>query len=52
MGRFNKAWAATVGGAITTIIAATFPDWGAELVGGIGTVVTAALVWLVPNAEA
>ena len=52
LSRFDKAWAATVGGAITTIIGATFPELGTELVGAAGTVVTGILVWLVPNRAA
>lgn len=51
MQKYNKATAAVIGGAITTVLVALFPEWGQEVTGAIGTLVTAGLVWLVPNKE-
>lgn len=48
--RFNKATAAVLAGAVTTIAGALFAVDG-ETLGAIQTLLTAALVWLVPNAE-
>ncbi len=48
--RFDKAAAAAIGAAITTVIgAATVLD--PEVVASIGVLVTAGLTWLVPNKE-
>ena len=45
---YDKAAAAAIGTAVTTVIAA-LTSLDGEVVGAIGTLVTAALVWLVPN---
>lgn len=45
---YDKAAAGAVGAAVTTVIAALTTLDG-EVVGAIGTLVTAGLVWLVPN---
>lgn len=49
MKRFNKATAAALAGTLVTLAAALWPLEG-ELQGALQTVLTAALVWLVPNA--
>ncbi len=51
MKRFNKATAAALAGALVTAAAALWP-LGGELQGALQTVLTAALVWLVPNVGA
>jgi hypothetical protein len=48
---YDKAAAAAIGTAVTTVIAALTP-LDPEVVGAIGTLVTAGLVWLVPNKQA
>lgn len=45
---YDKAAAAAIGSAVTTVIAALTSLEG-EVIGAIGTLLTAALVWLVPN---
>jgi hypothetical protein len=50
MKRFNKATAAALAGALITAIAAVWP-LDSELQGALQTVMTTALVWLVPNIE-
>lgn len=50
MKKFNKATAATVAGAIVTL-AAAFVTLDAPLQGAIQTVLTAVLVYLIPNVE-
>lgn len=46
--KFDKAGAAAIGAAITTVIATmTFLD--PEVVGAIGVLVTFGLTWLIPN---
>ncbi len=48
MTRFNKATAAALAGALVTLVAAFWaPD--PEVQGALQTLLTAALVWLVPN---
>ncbi len=51
MRKFNKATAAALAGAAVTVIGALVVLDG-ELQGALQTVLTAALVWLVPNREA
>lgn len=48
MKRFNKATAAALAGALLTAVAAFWP-LESELQGALQTVLTTALVWLVPN---
>ena len=50
MRKFNKTTAAVVAGAVVTLIGA-FVAVDAEVMASIQTVLTAALVWLVPNKE-
>ena len=45
---YDKAAAAAIGTAVTTVVAA-LTSLDGEVVGAIGTLITAALVWLVPN---
>ncbi len=52
MQRFNKATAAAVAGAIGVVIGAVFPEIEPEVVAAGTTIVTALLVYLVPNREA
>lgn len=47
---YDKAAAAAIGTAVTTIIAA-LTTLDPEVVGAIGTLLTAGLVWLVPNKQ-
>lgn len=47
---FDKAAAAAVGAAVTTVVAA-LTNLDPEVVGAIGTLVTTGLVWLVPNKQ-
>jgi hypothetical protein len=47
---YDKAAAAAIGAAVTTVIA-SLTTLEPELVGAIGTLVTAGLVWLVPNKQ-
>jgi hypothetical protein len=49
MKQFNKASAAALAGTLVTLAAAFWP-LESELQGALQTVLTAALVWLVPNA--
>lgn len=49
MKQYNKATAAALAGALVTLAAAVWP-LGSELQGALQTVLTTALVWLVPNA--
>lgn len=51
MSKFNKATAAVLAGAVVTIIGA-FVSIDPDVMASIQTVLTAALVWLVPNGEA
>ncbi|MFQ5974231.1 MAG: hypothetical protein ACE5Q3_18045, partial [Alphaproteobacteria bacterium] len=48
MGKFNKATAAVVAGALVAV-AGAFLDLEPELRSALQVVVTSALVWLVPN---
>ncbi len=50
MKRFNKATAAALAGALVTVVAALWP-LESELQGALQTVLTTALVWLVPNIQ-
>jgi hypothetical protein len=50
MKRFNKATAAAISGALTSLLVA-YSDMPAEAVASLGTLATAVLVWIVPNAE-
>ena len=50
MKRYNKATAAALAGAVITAVAAFWP-LEAELQSALQTVLTTALVWLVPNAR-
>jgi hypothetical protein len=50
MGRYNKATAAAISQAIVQFVAALIP-FDADLEQAIGVVLTAALVWLIPNRE-
>jgi hypothetical protein len=47
--RYNKATAAVLAGAVTTVIGG-FLAIDAEVLGAVQTLLTAVLVWLVPNA--
>lgn len=47
---YDKAAAAAIGAAITTVIA-SLTTLDPEVVGAIGTLVTTGLVWLVPNKQ-
>ena len=49
MQRYNKATAAVIGGAVTTIIGSLFPDLGTEVIGAIGTLLTSGLVYAAPK---
>ncbi len=51
MKRFNKMTAAALAGGLVTV-AASLVALDGELQGALQTVLTAALVWLVPNREA
>ncbi len=48
MSGFNKATAAALAGAVATGIGAFF-SLDAEMTGALATLLTTALVWLVPN---
>jgi hypothetical protein len=48
---YDKAAAAAIGAAVTTLVAAV-TTLDSEVVGAIGTLVTSGLVWLVPNRAA
>ena len=48
--RFDKAAAAAIGAAITTVIG-TMTDLDPEAVAAIGVLITTGLTWLVPNKE-
>ena len=48
---YDKAAAAAIGAAITSVLAA-LTTLDQDLVGAFGTVITAGLVWLVPNKAA
>ena len=50
MKRFNKATAAAVAGAVVTVLGAVFA-LDADLQGAIQTVLTALLVYFIPNVE-
>jgi len=52
MGRFNKATAAVVAGAIGTMVQAIWPELGAEVIAAGTTLLATFLVWLVPNTPA
>lgn len=45
---YDKAAAAALASALTAVISALTP-LDAEVVGALGTLITAGLVWLVPN---
>ena len=47
---YDKAAAAAIAAAATTVIAA-LTTLDSEVVGAIGTLLTAGLVWLVPNRQ-
>ena len=49
MGKFNKTMAAVVGGAVATLVG-SFVTLDAAALSSIQTIVTALLVWFVPNA--
>lgn len=51
MSKWNKATAAVVAGAVVTLIGA-FVALDPELMGAIQTVLTAALVYFIPNGDA
>lgn len=48
---YDKAAAAAIGTAVTSILAVV-TKLDPEVVGAVGTLVTAGLVWLVPNTNA
>lgn len=48
MQRYNKATAAVIGNALAQA-AGAYLGWGPELLGAVSTILTAALVWAVPN---
>lgn len=52
MTQYNKATAAALAGAIVTAIGALLPGADPTLLGAVQTVITAGLVFLVPNKEA
>jgi hypothetical protein len=47
---YDKAAAAAIGTAVTTVIAA-LTTLDPEVVGAIGTLVTTGLVWFIPNKQ-
>ena len=47
--RFDKAGAAAIGAALTTVIAAFWPELGVEVTGAVGVLLTAILTYAVPN---
>lgn len=49
--RYDKAGAAVIGGAISAILGAV-TDLDGEALAAIGTLITTALVWLIPNKTA
>lgn len=48
--RFDKAGAAAIGAAVTTVIG-TLTSLDPETVAALGILITAGLTWLVPNKE-
>ena len=48
MGKFNKATAAVLSGAVVTILG-VFVDLAPEVIGAVQTLLTAILVWVVPH---
>ena len=50
MTRFNKATAATIGTAVTTVLGAVWAP-GPEVLAAVNTLLVAVLVYLVPNRE-
>ena len=46
--KYDKAGAAAIGAALTSVLAA-MTNLDPEVIAAIGTLVTAGLVWLVPN---
>lgn len=51
MQRFNKATAAAVGAAVTTIVGTLGFNLTPEFLAAANTVIVTGLVWLVPNKE-
>ena len=49
--RYDKAAAAAIGSALTTVIAAFWPELGVEVTASAGVLITAILTFLVPNKE-
>lgn len=49
MQQFNKATAAAISAAVTGLLLAFVPTLDPAVVSAVGTLVTAALVWAVPN---
>jgi hypothetical protein len=52
MGKFNKATAAAIATAVTTVVGTLFVDLSVEFLAAANTVIVTALVWLIPNSEA
>ena len=48
--KYDKAAAAAIGAAVTSILAAV-TTLDPDVIGAVGTLVTAGLVWLVPNKQ-
>lgn len=51
MQRFNKSTAAIIAGAVVSVAGAIWASVDKETLAAAQTLVTAALVWLVPNVE-
>lgn len=49
--RYDKAGAAAIAGAVTTIVGVLIPDIDAEVLAAGGTLLASVLVWAVPNAS-
>lgn len=52
MQKFNKATAAAIATAVTTIAGSLFLDLSVEFLAALNTVIVTVLVWVVPNKEA
>ena len=52
LGRFNKATAAAIAGAVGTLVGALWPELGTEVIAAATTLAATFLVWLVPNTPA
>lgn len=48
--KYDKAGAAVIGGAITAVLG-EFTELSPEALAAIGTLITTALVWLIPNKQ-